>query len=290
MRWKPAHETHAIERVGITLQFSEPAPAKAWIAILDDVTTRLPPLGFNNQRDLGPLPQPQVDPVRGKNVFFGQISVGLGGMVTMSGHPGDAKAFSVSSGGKVREEVFFHRHTISYWTIEYERWSSFLDRFRDVLGETLEKLSALVDIHVIKLEYWDRFVQDVSDVKPDYAEVLRENSPYLPSFGPKETNLWHSHVGHFADSPEDVRRLINLNVDIIDLPIEYVDEEGPKSKVGRSIGIYSMAQDASVTRHDMPTLAMNINQLDILHRLLKNVLESAITETAAARISLNIQG
>jgi uncharacterized protein (TIGR04255 family) len=274
MRWQPAHEANAIERVSVTFQFPQDMPAKQWQQVLGSQTPKLQEASFgfedirrSAQFIIGPAglsPQPQ----------------------DISNVPSNRRIFRCES---TAEELSLQPSQLMYITPRYISWKFFVERIYLLLQHFIDESLNVLTLNSIKLEYWDRFVFDGEPKDVVYRELFRSNSRYIPAFSFEQSELWHSHIGYFVRFDPTVKRLINFNVDTLDLTNipDANSPEPPPPK--RSAGIYSMAQDtleASVAPDTWPNVTII---LDELHTILKKVLADAITSEAAERIALNYQ-
>ncbi|MFG1246028.1 TIGR04255 family protein [Xanthobacter flavus] len=287
MPWLPAHQAHAIERVSVTFQFAEPVPSKAWQALLNRASVDLPLQGFNVSLDEMEFNFPQASNFPGvpqMNAFVfgpdglvpqGQPQTGVGG-----------KTFRRVSGDSVQEEISLLRTRFIYATTLYDRWAGCKKRIANVLGLYLSAVLSSVDISLIKLEYWDRFVSEESGSNAVFAQLFRQDSKHVPEFIFDMHELWHTHVGYFLHTHDVAKRLINVNLDAIDL--EERDATNPSIRLQRrSVGIYTMVQDT--VRQDAPPSDIDATMvaLDGMHAILKDVLADVISEEAARLISLD---
>jgi uncharacterized protein (TIGR04255 family) len=282
MHWKLAHENHAIERVSISFQFKEPLPSKSFQALIGAVSGDYPKLGFAHQ----------------SQQFVSRFMVSVGGEIVPSGFAGSEQAnppvsgwlFRSVSGTALREEVSIKREQLTYSTLLYDRWANFTSRLRDLLWKPLDQAIALVELDTMKLEYWDRFNAVGDPENANYRELLKAESKYIPAFPLDANDLWHSHVGFFAPQGASKRRLVNLNVDVLDVaspPDQRNPEQGPR--VERSVGIYTMAQDTVDDRVLNSGVDGLTTPLDEMHRVLNDLLADIITEEASKRIGLYTQ-
>lgn len=175
-----------------------------------------------------------------------------------------------------------------FTTTHYGGWASLRSRLADALNNHLSVALNTVNVAAIKVEYWDRFVsEDPADVA-DYKELLNASSKYIAGFGFDTAGLWHSHIGLFVEPGSSEKRLINLNVDVVDITEAPDVEEAtgvPAQK--RSVGIYSMVQDTMSPSAPFETIDGAYSTLEEMHTILKVVLADAITGAAADRISLH---
>lgn len=289
MRWLPAHEDHAIERVSLTFEFAEPLPAKPFQTLMNRASLDFPKQGFNaviDEHEITAAPQ-MIQGAGGPN-FGLRIQLGGQGPGQVAQSPQAAVAgrnFQILDENQAREEIQIHRARFVYSSLIYSGWDAHRARALALLEQYLSLALPLTNVRIVKLEYWDRFVFDGLPAEATYEELLRPNSPYLPGFPANTRELWHSHVGFFL--PEPSRRLINVNVDVIDL-IEASSDGHPMGDAAlrRSVGLYTLAQDSLAQDASPATADEAISTLDALHTILKETFSAVITAEAADRISL----
>ncbi len=149
MRWQPAHEAHAIERVSLTFQFAEGVPSKPWQPLLNAASLDLPKRGFNATVDEHEINLPQIVAAAG---LQGQPA-GFPIMLTPGG-PGTQPAqvmvigrnFQVVNGSQIREEVQIHRNRFVYTASVYDGWASYRTRATSLLSSYLDKVLPLVNL------------------------------------------------------------------------------------------------------------------------------------------------
>lgn len=290
MRWQPAHPNHAIERVNLTIQFSEPVAMKPWQSLLNEATVAFPKVGFNATSDdvelqLSPLVAGGVAGASGDALAGGVLS--RGGM--MMGPPSllskAGRTFRVLKGAEIHEELSIRRKQFVYGATLYTGWSGLTDRLSALIGSLVNQALKVVSVSQLKLEYWDRFVFDGPLTTVAYGELLRKGSRVLPEFIFATNDLWHSHVGYFDETSMSHRRLVNINIDCLDLGDPATFGAAPVPK--RSVGIYTMAQD-NLFEKTSPSDADALKViLDDMHSVLKRALADTITDTAIERIALN---
>ncbi len=276
MRWSPAHEAHAIERVTATVTFSEPVNSKPFRGLIGSLGEKLLRLGFDSQVATTPNPLPNGGP------GIQQFIIGPTGV--MQSH-GEGRVFRFVDGQDLREEVLFYRDRVHYSATRYARWGSFVSRYREVLGHEIEAILPTVPTQTAQLEYWDRFNFDGDPSEVDYSELFSAGSRYLPSFLQEARDLMHSHVGFFVPSSEGNRFLINVNIDAVDLmPMA---QDGHQSAPVRSVGIYTFAQERMEAprseKLDFSDLVSTFNQQ---HAILNTIVGGVISDSMARRISL----
>lgn len=283
MSWRLAHEKHAIERVALTLIFVEPIPHRLWVDILDAATKSLPALGLDTIFDT-----PVVNIGIGQPNFAIPTGVRLDAMAVGEAHVGQplgGRIFRSRAAPSAHEEINLSRDAFVYQTGLYNRWGDFKQRAFSLIGPSFDSARTQVDVRQVKLEYWDRFVFEGTREEVTYAGLLSADSPYLPRFQNEATSLWHAHIGQFVAPGRSARRLINLNIDALDLR-DAATSPDTAATAQRSVGIYTLAQDdlradgSSVDSQDInPTI-------DEMHAVLKEVFRQTVTDEIATRVSL----
>lgn len=285
MRWQPAHETHSIERVVVSLTLAEPLPSKGWQKVLDDAGRTLPSLDFH------PVPD-NLAPSPGLGMAAGQFEIMIGPQGVSFGAPPSssapvARSFQRVVDGQVQSQLHLTRTTLSLTTSYYERWSAFEDLLLATGAEALSFALDVSSLRTLKLEVWDRFVFDGEAAETDFSELLAADSPFVPRFVSGTPNLWHSHIGFFAPPGSSAQRLINLNLDVVDVAGPQSAELAPGIvEPRRSLGIYTMAQDTLHEDGGPDSIKSVGASLGEMHRALNDLLLAVITSDAARRISL----
>lgn len=293
MRWRPAHEAHAIEVSSLTFQFMEPVPAKPWQSLLEAVSSTASGSGFNHIQDqfdlqvsMGGMPGFPVAGQVAPNPLAAPDTASNVPLSNMASFPSGRLLLVVDSGG-MREQMLLRRDSLTYASSRYVGWSAFKRRIGDLLSSTLSASLHLVDLSAVKLEYWDRFVFQGAAAEARYDELLRSGSPYLPGFPAQTSELWHSHVGLFVPSGTIAKRLLNLNVDVMDAPDSAGPGQQPVSR--RTVMIYSMTQD-SLSAGASPQDYSGVTIFsDGLHATLKDMFAGVITDEMARCIALKPQ-
>jgi hypothetical protein len=283
MRWKPAHDAHAIERVSVTIDLSEPIPLKAWRIISDNAELVFSPEGFSKAAGIFPgqvvlSGGAQIAPVG--QFFFG----GFDPRMAAEAAAAPPLVFQKAEGADVHEECYLFRERFLYAATRYDRWSRFQGRFSSLFTPALDHALQIVSASSVKVEYWDRFNFDGPSAEANYSELLNAGSDYLPDFSFAGSEMWHSHNGFFRNN-DGQKCLINVNVDVIDVFEAQVALPTTTPTPKRSVGIYSMAQDKSENHPQTATEC--ISTMEGFHTILKGVLDNMLTPEAAARIRLN---
>jgi uncharacterized protein (TIGR04255 family) len=284
MSWHLARESHAIERVAVAISFAEPIPSRRWLQLLSQAEKAIPENGFvvvSNGANRLPGPAPMDiriiarmgDGPLGAEQLVEQIDLG--------------RHFQRLSGNELQEEVILNRESFVYITPLYTRWNAFRTRVMELLKPSLDLALDLVPLQFAKLEYWDRFVFNGPIKDVDYRDLLKPNSKFVPGLPIDMKELWHSHVGFFAPPGDSQRRLVHLNVDVIDITDNKTSGDAQKPEQRRSVGIYSMAQDTLDLVNGAPTSDAVSAKLGNMHDALKDVLREVITKQAAEQINLD---
>lgn len=173
-------------------------------------------------------------------MIAGQAAVFPGGIAggVPAGHPivgaqpisgVAARTFRSLVGSQVWEEISLSPTRFVYLSTRYDHWLPFRQRAYDLLETVLDQALQVVDLPIIKVEYWDRFTFDGQPSEVNYRDLLNQQSKYMPSFYFDLGELWHSHVGLFVPATQRGKRLINLNVDAFD----FADAATPRCSSAR---------------------------------------------------------
>ena len=286
MPWQPAHDAHSIERVTLSFLLMEALPARGWQKALDVAGERLPTLGFHAAPDQPVLPNLPM-PFPGGAL---QIRLGPGGLAlegpAIGGLPA-SRSFQRVVEGQAEGQIIVSRNGIVATTTTYDRWRTFRDGVLEAVNGTLGIIQEISSISFVKFEVWDRFISLGAPEAADFGELLRNDSPHVPRFATTAPRLWHSHVGYFDEPGRSAQRLVNMNLDAVDIP----DAPPPEAAEGvvssrRSLGIYTMVQDTPHKGGDMEPIDDVGGLLDEMHRVLNTLLLGVITHDAARRIHL----
>jgi len=122
----------------------------------------------------------------------------------------------------------------------------------------------------------------------NYSSLIKDKSTLIPTFVRDIKDLFHVHVGFFSPAAVDVKRLINVNVDALDIAVPSV--EPAERPVKRSVGIYTMAQDQMVDPSQIAGAESIYSNLTEQHDALKALLGDVISAETAERIGLAFSG
>jgi uncharacterized protein (TIGR04255 family) len=219
--------------------------------------------------------------------IFARMGDGAAGAEQIVEQFDSGRHFQRLSGSELQEEIILNRDSFVYITPLYTRWNAFRTRVMELLKPSLDLALELVPLQFTKLEYWDRFVfkGPIKDV--DYRDLLKPNSKFVPGLPIDMKELWHSHVGFFAPPGDSQRRLVHLNVDVIDIADARTSNDAQKPEQRRSVGIYSMAQDTLDLANGAPNPDAVSAKIHVMHNVLKDVLREVITKQAAEQVNLD---
>lgn len=275
MTWRSVHEAHAIERASVIFLFQEDITTKTWLPLIDDTGRMLFSLGF--------VP---VAPTQAS----GEIIINLGAQLNITqGVNNEMRVFRITRANELIEEIVLQRKSIQYTTTRYSRWQHFRARVASLAENIAKSMFSATNIDAIKMEYVDRFVFEGKPPAADFSEALNAESKYLPRFPQTMKDLWHTHVGYFIVGVNGQKRLINANLDALDMtPRILPPESSTMDAVRRSLGIYTMAEDRfrEPGARAPDTLDQALVVADQMHAVLKDVLRDIINPKLADSISL----
>lgn len=261
-RFDPILPAHAIERCAATIMFDQPLPQKPFERLLADFTLRLSEIRL----------KPAA--TSGANIEFDAAR----GQITVNPHGQSQVYISIDN----TSQLILFPNMVSWHTTKYVRWAPFRGEYERFLFPLLKTFIEVVSVTKVKLEYWDRFIWTGSPSEIDPWLLLNKNNGLLANSAVRPGTAWHSHCGWFEQLKEKNRRLVNVNIDVVDL----IQSGRPTTP---SIGIYTMMQDDLERGDEASTLNIVSESLTNLHEVLKGLFASIILDTIADRIALKAE-
>jgi uncharacterized protein (TIGR04255 family) len=285
--WEPLKEAHAIEAASAIIAFTEPLNDVLWRRTVRNAEELAPPSGLTNRSALSGI----------------QLTIGANNVIAVAG-PSAADGAGQLAGVKfqrlritedargsigqtIAEEFSIERGAISYRNMSYTRWNAFRAKLRDLAKPALEIAAQGAAVGSIRLEYRDVFLNSGEPAEADVGAVLRSASKYIAPHIFELRDLWHSHTGMFVSEPGVQRRLVQINVDSIDIA------NAPGTKPRRAVAITTGVQDnfdpAADSQLENPSKAADlvVERFESLHDYSKALLGQILTDTMIERIGLN---
>lgn len=272
--WKPLHDNHAINVMGLSVTFTEPLPAVLFrkaiavaeqSALNEGLRHKQPLLNTFQFNVQGGVPQPLQQLPSGGALFSSYFE--------NSSLPGVAPQIS--------EQVQIEPQTVMYRTWGYVSWTWQKERYLRLLADCLSMIEGSAGVSLIRLEYQDRFLFEGDPREASVASLLRAGSRYLSPHIFEENGMWHSHTGHFLPKDGVAQKLLQINVDALD--------EGFPAEIQRWINIATARENRYPASLD-EIVAFELNSLatvlDSEHDELKIALAEIINDETANRIYL----
>ena len=257
MQFDPILPSHAIERCAVTITFNEALPEKLFQLTL-------------TQHEQGIIKSGLLKKTT-PNVGF-VIDVATGN-VTRGDEAMAPRTFSTLDDST---QLTLFPNAIVFVTTAYLRWKQFLDHFLAVATDALNSFSNNLTAKTVKVEVWDRFLWDGAWEDLRYELLFKKECPYIVPFALKSPKEWHSHTGWFESVVNQGRRLVNINVDVIEVVSNRDGQKHP------SVGIYTFMQDE--LGGDAP---FNVDdRLCGLHVALKKLFGELVTDEIKNRVGL----
>ncbi len=265
-QFEPIFPSHAIERCGAAVTFSESLPAKAFQKVLDQVQGRFRSAG---------LEWIAGAPAVGAVGF--QVNIATGQALPLT--PGVGPAVFATADRAT--QFVIAPNSLTARTTSYVRWSPFAGQIEELMLPLVGLYSDVVSVGNVQLDYVDRFLWTGDWSNFDWRSLLRSDGQFLAARAAEGHRYWHSHSGWFDEGAEG-RRLVNVNVDLADFQ--------RSEAFVPSVSILTLMRDDAppgVSRYDD---AASIQAcLEQLHNELKSLLGQIITEPMAERINLSAQ-
>jgi len=260
MNWEPARTDHAIDRVIASIVLAEAIDPNTFDEVVVAGRKAAARHHLTDRIDLG-------DPL--------ELPASEGAVIDLATlAPARRVVFRrLETGGAPVEELSLSRQRVTFLTFRYRRWVDFFDLINTTIA-SLDPYPISERTRVVRLEYIDRF-QSVPPVA-DHFEVISRDSKFLAPIVKDKRAALHVHSGWFDFETPTIRKLTNVNIDVLDHSIP------PPPDPRRKITVLTMGQlEALAGMLDRP-----IERLQSLHRYLKETFRSIITAEAAIRVGL----
>ena len=206
-KFEPIHAAHAIEQVVFVLHFDRALTPDAFVSVNECASQ------FKTDDDL-----PALIPIETQGVTF---SFGVAGGNAQQTQPLEKVSGLIlrrtAPNGAIAKELRVESHAITFITSLYTRWDTIWAQANTYFNALIPKYTAgEANISGITLNYLDKFVWDgdINSCNPNL--LLRHDSKYLSPSIFEVKDLWHSHTGAFIRVDNNIKRLLNINVDCLD--------------------------------------------------------------------------
>ena len=264
-QFEPIFPAHAIERCSATVLFDQPLPTKLFERTRLAQEARLGSLGFE----------------RGPKTIGFSLDFQTGRVLQVGD---DAQPVPYTTHDRSLTITILSSQ-VSLQTIRYVRWAQFRAALDKYLIPTVADFSASVSIAASQLDYIDRFWWTGTWVDFEASALLNMRSD-LFAHRPGATNeQWHSHSGWFQRLEPGIRRLVNVNIDVVSAQVSNVSEPRP------SVGILTSMRDATepsppqITPSGIPDDRL-LSFLDRQHVDLKGLLRDLLVQEMTKKIGL----
>jgi uncharacterized protein (TIGR04255 family) len=264
-QFEPLFGSHAIERCGVTITFSEALPSKVFQRVLDQAQTRLRAAGIEG---VGPAP--------GQG-FAIQIDMASGSTTPLAG----PRPAIFASPDKATQFIIAP-NSLTARTTNYVRWTPFAGQMEELMLPLIGVYSDVVSMTNVQLDYVDRFLWTGDWTNFDWRLLLRPDAGFLAAQASEGHRLWHTHSGWFEEKAEG-RQLVNVNIDLQD----FTRSDG--TSVPSVTILTLMREDVPLEVPRLEDAASIQTCLEQLHNELKTLLGQIITTAMADRISLSAQ-
>lgn len=271
-RFEPLHDAHAIEHVLIGIQFDRPLTDSTITQLQAACSTLADELpGKSEMRGFGFSISPQ-----GFNPILQNQSNVPDGFVRTRTAPT----------GFVEKELRVDRGGILFRNSAYTRWIDVWSEAKRYISTTLSAVDDQVQLANYSLHYSDKFVWNGHQAACRPSSLLRSNSRFIAPHVFMAEDLWHSHTGIFTKTDQTIKRLLAVNTDCVDEPID-----GEARRVVRITTVLTdllnqpgFGQTMVTPEHRMDLIDSRINQL---HNALKAVFCEIVTADVCKRIGLS---
>ena len=258
MTWIPVKGNDAIEQVRVVLRFSDPLPGKFFDNLIEQFKDSMKEFDLNNQSI-----QPSGGGVEIKNTEQATEAKRSSLVIFDKLDENDRKI--------IHKSLFVNRIEVAYSTSEYSHWSLFKKQYEPIIGKLLNIVGTTVDVSLLALEYWDRFISEEPDEIANPVCAIPSLEGQIANDAVSNNKNWHLHKGWFEASEKTKKDiLVQQNLD---------GAQAIKNQTNdfhRSIGIHNACTyrtiDKNCESRDLLVL------LDELHEVSKRIFKEIITE------------
>jgi uncharacterized protein (TIGR04255 family) len=261
-QFEPMFPAHSIERCSIIITFDQALPAKAFQKAMDDAMRSLRNAGLEMVSEQ--MTGFQFD------VATGRVGPATGPRPVILTSPDRATNF------------FLTQNAVTVQTGKYIRWQPLIGQFEELILPMIGSYTNVVSIANVQLDYLDRFFWTGDWSNFEWRSLLQQDSGYIARRAVAANLQWHSHAGWIENIDNELKRLINVNIDV-------ADAVRPGLPPRPSIGIFTLMQDrVDSTNAPVGEIRPNslLDRLESLHTELKSVLANIISPDMAARIGM----
>lgn len=256
MTWRPINPAHAIERVRFVMKFGQSVPAKIARQMSESIAKQ-----SNETRLEGP------QEISAVNIGFHVAPDGKPIITTPTAKVPGWQFARLSSNGLPLEIVALEDDKVIYETTSYRRWETFMQRFDRVVAPVVALGVQSLDVDLVSIEYFDRFLFDGPRQKALPADLLVGIDNILHPDAASGRTMWHYHRGWFEQSGVgDV--LVNQNIDAVDTAQPETGEPV------RTINLLTKAEARSANCNVDGTPIVDL--LDSLHEVTKRYFVQAV--------------
>lgn len=274
--WQPFRPEHAIEIMAIVVTLHEPLPSLVQRRAFKLVEDACFEAGLRSRHVL-------TEPVAiGNGNSFSIQFGGHGSASSPTGYMFNAMAEETFEGearpAQAIEQLEVRGQQIVYRTWRYVSWDWHFARLQSIIGGFLSLATDVVQVANVRCEYLDRFVYDGSPSDINFGSLLNRSSSMIAPHVFEQPDAWHSHTGASLSFVGDVRRIVQVHMDVADALI------GDQQR--RTVGVMTALEDRRGLEASSISTDVIFGTLSTMHSELKEILSSLISPEMAARIHL----
>lgn len=206
--YRPARAAHAVQQAIVGVRLLKPTDDSTF----EQAVTLAKQIADSSNVDLpGKV---QLDPL---SMVFGRQVI----------TPGFAKTGELSPGwvfqrtdnaGVMQEELTLEKSAVTYRTTSYVRWENVSEFIKEIIIPVAEIMAdgRADSLSVIELRCIDQFISDSGAVLLN--RLVREDCPFVAPDLLGRDDMLHCHAGWFENVSNVERTLVNLNLDIGEMP------------------------------------------------------------------------
>jgi hypothetical protein len=271
--FEPIHDAHAIEQVAFTFQANRMLDNAKFMEVreaADKFHEEMP--GRAELRTVA-------------LALAGGGAPGIGVVPSGLGSGDGLRLRRMKPDGAVESELQVERASVTFRTSLYTRWDSVWGLARKYFDAVVPMYIAQAQIAGITLTFVDKFAWTGPPTECKPSLLLRTASRYVCPHVYSAEDLWHNHTGMFLRIDNQIKRLLNVNIDCTDEN----SPNGPRRVVAMTTVLTDFMNqpgyETFVVAEQGATAFLHA-RMEELHKLGKDILGDIINDEMSRRIAL----
>lgn len=267
--WKSHNPAHAIQQVTAKLKFTQPVTDIPWRKINDATRATAHKMGLIAEQPI-------------QDINFAMMSGGMEGGFS----PVGIEFLRLERPDFYSEKIAILRDEVSVEEWRYTRWAAFSEKLNALMLPIVTHFAQTVPVLSVQLEYIDLFQSKTPGEATDISEILRHPNNFIPSESFSQDQTFHSHTGYFQRKDDITKRLVNVDVDVVDVRTPVQPKALRSVRIRTNISDFFNQEGYTAISDEAFNTEFIASRLYDQHIELKDLLSSILSEEATDAISL----